>query len=319
MRKVTVPEPELPLGPREKKPVKLLVDRTREPSAKGPGPSKLAYRLSRLWKKTWLRRGVLIGGPVAVLALTGWALSQSADVRAFVTAQKDAVMAALSSRPEFAVTDLRVAGASPDLTREIETVAALPEGASSLDLDVAGLQARLTALPAVRAAKVALRADGVLDIRIDERIAEVLWRDGEGGLWLADRDGVAIAGAEHRALHPRLPVVIGDDAPAAIGEALEVFRAVPDLQGRIRALVRVGARRWDVVLDRGLTIMLPEDAPDAALARVMAWHYGEDLLDRGIAVVDMRQADRPTIRMTAEADELYRLHEAARGSEGEDT
>src|SRR5690606_6967422 len=96
-------------------------------------------------------------------------------------------------------------------------------------------------------------------------------------------------------------------------EALSLFRAVPDLRPRLRAFVRVGQRRWDVVLDRDLRIMLPERGAEAALARVMALHYGEELLDRDLAAIDMRLGARPTLRLTPDALDILRLREAATG------
>ncbi|MEM9139966.1 MAG: cell division protein FtsQ/DivIB, partial [Pseudomonadota bacterium] len=107
-------------------------------------------------------------------------------------------------------------------------------------------------------------------------------------------------------------------APDAMAQGLDLFHSAPDLKPRIRALVHVGARRWNIVLDRGLTIMLPEDAPQDALARVMAWHFGEEVLDRGLVAVDMRLPDRPTLRMNPNAHELLRLRQTTQ-DEGEET
>jgi cell division protein FtsQ len=56
--------------------------------------------------------------------------------------------------------------------------------------------------------------------------------------------------------------------------------------------------------------MLPEADPEPALARVMALHFGEELLDRDLAVIDMRLGDRPTLRMTPRALETFRLRDA---------
>ena len=318
MRTVKRPEVRLekPRDPITRMP-KLITDRRGE--KRSPGPSKLVYRLSRLWKKRWVRRVALVIGPLAVLGPLVWAVATAPSVQAFYAAKREAVAAAISERPEFAIAGLRVSGASTGLARQIEEEVALAPGASSLKLDVAGLQTRIAALPAVRAAHVKLAADKMLDVSVDERIAEALWRDRAGTLWQVDREGVAIARVSARALHPDLPVVLGEGAPAVMAEALQVFRSAPDLQPRIRALVRVGQRRWNIVLDRGLSIFLPADEPTVALGRVMALQYGEELLDRGASVVDMRLADRPTVRMTPEATESYRLQQAAEGEEGEET
>ena len=113
--------------------------------------------------------------------------------------------------------------------------------------------------------------------------------------------------------------MIGDGAEKAVDQALSLFHSFPDLQPRLRALVRVGERRWNIELDRGLTIMLPEQAPKDALARVMAWHYGEEVLERGLVAVDMRLPDRPTLRMNGKAHEILRLRDAVSDGAGEET
>ena len=292
----------------------------------GPGPSKLAYRLARIWMKASIRRAVLLV-PALCLVLVAGRIAMSPAVAAWVDDRREAVVAALSSRPEFAVRGFRVTGASPALEQAIAAVVELPPGASSLTLDVAAVQARVAELGAVRSARVKLGSDGTLRIAIDERIAEALWRpghgegggDGQGELRLVDREGVAIGPAGPRALHPDLPVVIGVGAPEAIAEALALFRTVPDLRPRLRAFVRVGERRWNVALDRGLTILLPEEGAEPALARVMALHYGEELLDRDLAVIDMRLGARPTLRMTPRALEALRLIDAAGDDPGRRT
>lgn len=276
----------------------------------GPGPSRTAYRLSRIWMKARVRRAAL-ALPLVVVALIAARLAADPEVRAMLAERRDAVIAALSQRPEFAVRDLRVIGASERLTGEIRRAADLAPNASSLTIDVDVVQASVAAMGGVRSARVKLGPDGVLLIAVDERAPEALWRDDEGRLWLADRQGVAIALAGPRAGHPKLPVVIGEGAQAAMEEALALFRAAPDLHERLRAFVRVGERRWDLVLDRDLRIMLPADHPLAALARVMALHYGEELLDRDLAAIDMRLGARPTLRPTPDAAEIMRLREIA--------
>jgi cell division protein FtsQ len=63
----------------------------------------------------------------------------------------------------------------------------------------------------------------------------------------------------------------------------------------------MGERRWDMVLDRDQRILLPSDAAVAALDRVIALNDAQDMLNRDVAVVDMRNVGRPTLRMNEEA------------------
>ena len=307
----------LPKAPPKK--LKLLMDLRPEAHRSGPGPSKIMYRLTRSWRKVWVRRAALVVLPLCMIAIIVWRTATDPAVIQMVSEQRAAMLDSMSSRPEFAVHGLRIRGASEPLKPMVEAALEMPENASSLNLEVGAMQARVVALPAVRDADVSLGADGMLDVVVDERIGEAVWRDAEGGLWLVDRDGVEIAEVANRAEKPKLPLVLGRGAPGRMDEALALFNAVPDLQPRMRALIRIGERRWNVALDKGLTILLPEKRATAALERVMAWHFGEDLLDRSLVAVDMRITERPTLRMSPGAAETYRIDLERANAEGEDT
>lgn len=290
------------------------------PAARSPGPSRLAFRMARLWKTPWVRRAVFTGVPAFLLIGFGVKLATSPAVHAVVAEQRAAVMDRLSARPEFAIRGARIAGASQKLGKEVRELIAVPPGASTLNFDVAAAQTAVNEMPAVRSAHVTLAPDGMLDIHIQERLPAALWRDRSDRLWLIDAEGIVLGLAGARADHPALPVLLGDAANRRVAQALDLLRTAPELTGRIRALVRVGQRRWNIVLDRGLTIMLPETGARAALERVMAWHRGPDkVLDRGLSHVDLRVADRPALRMTPKALESRPLDERLRDGSGEET
>ncbi|MDB4092115.1 cell division protein FtsQ, partial [bacterium] len=95
-------------------------------------------------------------------------------------------------------------------------------------------------------------------------------------------------------------------------EARNLMKVAAPLGTRLKGLVRMGERRWDVVLDRGQRIMLPEQEPARALERVIALNQVQDVLERDLARVDMRLAHRPTIRMNENAlKELWRIKTTA--------
>lgn len=322
MRQVTPPTATPSDGAQPEPPVQQSFDFNAPPRApvRSPGPSRLVFRMKRMWKKAWVRRLVLAGLPLALLTGTGVRLALDPAVQGYFAEQRTVAMKRLLARPEFAIRGARVLGASERLEAEILAVVAVPAGASTLTYDVTGAQASVNRLPAVREAQVTLAPDGMLSIHVQERRPRVVWRDAEDRLWLLDIDGVAIGPAGARADHPDLPIILGEAADTAVAEALKLIATAHDLKPRIRALVRVGRRRWNVALDRGMTIMLPEDQPNAALARVMAWHRGPDkVLDRGLSHVDMRVRERPALRMTPRALELRPLDETLRDGTGEET
>lgn len=284
----------------------------------GPGPSKLAYRLTRAWAKPAVRQGVLVYLPLALLGLVGWRLVANDWVRARGVEAVAAVYDLAAERPEFALQGVAVTGGNPDLRAQAERAAEVPPGVSSLKLDVDAVRARIEAIGAVRSASVQIDPQGVLQIRLVERVAAALTRDDQAQLVVLDATGVPIGQAATRVARPDLPLVLGAGATKAVAEAIALNSSQPDLAPRVRAYVRVGERRWDVVLDHDVTIQLPETGAAEALARVMALQYGDELLDRDLATIDMRVPSRPTLRMSPRAAETYQLRRSV-GQEGKDT
>jgi len=137
-------------------------------------------------------------------------------------------------------------------------------------------------------------------VMITERVPVAVWRT-EDGLMLVDETGHRVAGLLSRSDRPDLPLVAGDGAELVMPEALALFDAAGPLSSRIRGLVRMGERRWDIVLDREQRVMLPEKNPVQALERLLALDHAQDLMNRDILTVDLRSDHRPTLRLTPNA------------------
>jgi cell division protein FtsQ len=271
--------------------------------------------VTRLWLRPRVRRLVNFGVPLMAGLAAAWTVSAEYDLRGRALALVEAAREAIVQRPQFVITELVVPDVSRDLAEAIRVAAFVHLPASSLELDVGAVRARVEALDAVERARVRALASGVLEIQAVERVPGVVWRS-EHGLELLDRDGVRVAEIDGRARRPDLPLIAGAGAPGDVREALALFDAARPVGARVRGLVRVGERRWDLVLDRGQVVKLPELEPGAALARVMALAASEDLLKRDVSVVDLRDPRRPMLRLTGHAvAELERLMKTAAGED----
>jgi cell division protein FtsQ len=287
----------------------------RAPRRNDPSPSRWRYRLDRLQRRGSVQFALRhLTGPAAALALGAWVWSQE-PVWIWIEDQIAAASDAIAARPEFAVTQLDITGGGPRLRALARDEIALTGPVSSLMIDLAALRQRVEALPGVASARLSIGPDGVLRAALIERVPVALWR-WEGQLSLIDRDGVVIGPVAARADRPGLPLLIGGGADRAVAEALALTARAAPLADRLRALVRVGERRWSVALDRDQLIELPAGAPESALARVLALDAAEDLLARDALVIDMRLPDRPTLRLSARAvGELKRLRALAAGKD----
>ncbi len=278
-------------------PRRFAAARDAEPGARrDPAPSRLAYRVERLWLTPGFRKAVRVGLPslLIVAALAGW-LGDSGR-RAALQQKLADLRESVENRPEFMVGLMAVDGASEPVANAIRGMLPVTLPASSFRLDLAALRAAIGQIDAVASAELHIRKGGVLQVTVTERVPAVLWRRG-AALEMLDAAGHRVATLLDRAARPDLPVIAGGGAEANVAEALAVLEAARPIRARIRGLVRVGERRWDVVLDRGQRILLPEAGPVAAIQRVIALDQAEDMLGRDLTVVDMRNEKRPTIRL----------------------
>lgn len=269
-----------------------------------PAPSRWAYRMHRLWLTPAFRKLVRVGLPFVAALAAGMIYLSDATRRDAIKLTIADLREEIHTRPEFMVNLMAVDGASEAVSEDIRAIVPVSFPISSFDLDLEQIRADVVELAAVKSASVRIRNGGVLQIDVAERQPVALWRN-DGGLALVDRDGVVLDQVAHRAAEPGLPLVAGERAQAQIGEALQLFAAAAPLKDRVRGLVRMGERRWDLVLDRGQRIMLPEYEPVQALERVIALSAAQDMLARDLVAVDMRLAWRPTIRLDAEAVENW--------------
>ncbi|QPM89226.1 cell division protein FtsQ/DivIB [Pseudooceanicola algae] len=274
--------------------------RTQAPRRADPAPSRWSYRKERLMLTPGFRLLLRVILPL-VLVLAIAAIYFHSDARRLAMIEMvEGWKTDFQDRPQFMVARLEVAGASAGTETAIRTAAAtdLPKSSFALDLDM--LKARVETLPAVAEASVQVRSGGVLYIAITERVPVALLRRADA-LVMIDQAGDVTGRLETRIDRPGLPLLAGRGAGAHVAEALTLLTAADPVEDRIRGLERIGERRWDLVLDRGQRIMLPEDRPVQALEQVLALHQAQELLDRDVAAVDMRLAARPTVRLTPDA------------------
>lgn len=267
-----------------------------------PAPSRLSYRFQRWMLTPGIRMGVRMGLPVLAIAAAVGLYFASEDRREAVSAYVAGIRTSIQERPEFMVNLMAIDGASTGLSDDIRDVVPLDFPISSWDLDVEQMRDTITGLDPVKSATVRIRPGGILQVDVIERQPVLVWRTREG-IELLDDTGVHVDYTPSRKDHADLPLIAGKGADQHVTEALEIFRTSRSLGERVRGLVRVGERRWDLVLDRGQRIMLPTERPVRALERVLAVNEVQDLLERDVAVVDMRLGQRPTIRMTKAASE----------------
>lgn len=270
-----------------------------EKSAKAkhdPAPSRAKYRWDRLMLRPRSRAAILRGVPALVFLGAVGLLFTNAQLRQDIVSTYTQLRADIVQRPELYVQVMEVKGASPRVDRQIRLSSGLDLPVSSFEMDLNALKDRLERLDAIEAVSVYLRAGGILQVDVTERVPVLLWR-GPTGLEAIDLEGVRTAYVDERSSYPGLPIIAGLGAKTEVEEALHLFRQARPLATDIRALKRVGKRRWDLVLTGGTVVKLPQERPGRALSHLLSLVAEDALIDRNITAIDLRDLSRPTIRV----------------------
>jgi len=162
----------------------------------------------------------------------------------------------------------------------------------ALDLDAA--RERIEALPWIASASIERHLPDTVYLRITERRPIARWFS-DKRMHVVDRGGATIA-LKDGERYGSLPLVTGPGAPQAVGELLELLRAYPEVAGRVVQARRLGRRRWDLIFDKGVIVMLPEETPRQAWRRFVQLARSQRLLDRGLVAVDLRLPGRIVLR-----------------------
>lgn len=157
---------------------------------------------------------------------------------------------------------------------------------------------RLEALPWVAHAAVERRAPGAIHVQIVEREPFALWQQ-DRHLAVVDRAGVVLAERNLERFGDLL-LLVGHDAPRRAGELLEIIATEPELARRVTAAVRVGGRRWNVLLDDAIEVKLPEEEVVAAWNRLARLERANGLLARDVSAIDLRLSDRLMVTLPNE-------------------
>ena len=261
-----------------------------------PSPSRYAYRMQRLWLTPLFRVLVRFGLPVLLVAAVAGLVFYDEGRRTALAQSFAGLRQKFEQRPEFRVSYVSIEGASPDLSDAVRAKLGLKLPQSSFDLDLDALRLKAEGLDAVQSAELRVRSGGVLQVVLTEREPALVWRI-EDRLVLLDATGHRVAGLAERGDRADLPLVAGEGADAATTEALAILDASGPIASRLRGLVRMGDRRWDIVLDRKQRIQLPAENPVPALERLLALDQAEKLLDRDILAIDLRNEQRPVLRL----------------------
>ena len=193
-----------------------------------------------------------------------------------------------------AVHEVLVEGRVETTKEQLLKTVGIRRGDPILALDTEAIRDALIALGWIANATVERRLPGTVYLRLWERKAMAIWQH-EGTFVLVDETGAEI-GTQGLDRYTHLKVIVGKDAPLHAPNLLDILATAPPLMKRVRAAIWVSGRRWNLRLDDGIDIRLPEENAQAAWTRLATLERDRQLLNQDIIAVDLRIRDRLVVQ-----------------------
>jgi cell division protein FtsQ len=210
--------------------------------------------------------------------LSGWAAYQ-------VRRAADAGIR-LTQRAHFAVKDVVVEGRRYTSKDELAEALDVKAGSPILAFSPAQAYDRITGLPWVAEATVERRLPDTLYVRLTERRPMARWQH-DGATVVIDSEGAPIPNASP-ADFPDLLLVAGDKAPEDTKHLLISLKKFPAIMALVQSAVRVSERRWNLYLQSGQIVRLPENNVADAVRQMEDLIKSHKILDRNVTTIDLR-------------------------------
>lgn len=254
------------------------------------------WRLLLRRQRRLLRPAAWIAGGLAIciLSLIVWrsASSHTGPGGSLVTMRER--LGAVAAASGLQVTEIVIEGRANTPEPVLRAAIGVTKGDPILGFSLEETKVHIEMIPWVEHATVERRLPGTLVINLQERRPFAIWQN-QGKFVLVDRAGQVVANQDV-AQFRHLPLIVGQGAPVAAATLLDALRDRPALAEKVSASVRVGERRWNLRMTNGTDVMLPEGHEVVALDRLVQLQQDRSVLDRPLAVIDMRLPDRLVFR-----------------------
>jgi cell division protein FtsQ len=192
----------------------------------------------------------------------------------------------------FGISEIHLAGNGRVPPETILAALGMSPGESIFAAKLAQARNRIMALDWVASADVVRRYPDSIFVTVVEKRPFALWQspalgNGKGGVAIVERAGGVITtqGVEKFA---RLPKLVGVGAPAAAADLVDAVMTHRAAAARVAAYEYVSQRRWNLILNDGVVVKLPEINWRKELDSLEHLIVDAGILERDVTEIDLR-------------------------------
>ena len=252
---------------------------------KKPPNNPLSRLFGRLRAFLTFRRPMLVM-TLGIVGLTALAALFASGVIGRTVHHAGAAVDAIVADAGFGIAKLHLAGNVHTAPVTILAALGFEPGQSIFTADLPGARARLLRLPWVAEAEVKRRYPDDIGVRIVEKQPFARYQSPKG-LYVVERSGGLITDKD---LGPfrSLPLLAGDGAPRAAAEFIDTVAQHRAIVARVGTYQYQSGRRWNLLLDDGVIVKLPETGWQKQLDALEHLIVDKGILERDLAEIDLR-------------------------------
>lgn len=221
----------------------------------------------------------------------------------YVVRQSEKMVKTIRQKAHLTLERVIIEGHIRTHKEDVMRVLNIAQGMPILEVNLDEVRSRIAELPWIKSVRVERHLPASLYIRVEEKTPIAVWQN-KGKYFPLDETGAPIN--DNKTVLSNLILVVGKDAPAHTTDLINGLSRYPHLAPLVRSAVRVGERRWNLILfdiEKGTVIYLPESQIEGALKRLQSLHKTQQILDKDFKVIDLRLNDRLIVRTTADLDD----------------
>ncbi|HEY4275374.1 MAG TPA: FtsQ-type POTRA domain-containing protein [Rhizomicrobium sp.] len=234
----------------------------------------------------FFRRPILLMSLGLVLFAAVAALFVSGVIGRTIHGTGDAIDA-VAADAGFGISEIHLAGNSRVPPETILAALGMKPGESIFGAKLRDARARILALDWVASADVVRRYPDSIFVTIVEKRPFALWRSPQGGVAVVERAGGVIT-AQGVEKFARLPKLLGAGAPEAAAAMIDAVTAHRAVAARVAAYEYVSQRRWNLILNDGVVVKLPEADWAKELGALDHLIVDAGVLERDVTEIDLR-------------------------------
>ena len=264
-----------------------------------PRPSKIRYRLERVWLRLWLRKLILYLSLILVFSTFCLLIFVYSSDWIKLKDYKNYFKNNIFERPELSVSKLEIKTTNLDLINQINAILKLSFPINSIKLDINHIQKIINQIDSVESSNVRINDSGVLLVEVIERKPVAVYRENDD-LALIDLKGYKINNIFSRNDRKDLPLIVGTGGNHQVKEALEIYQLLSIYLNEIRGLIRIGERRWDIIFKNNKRIKLSEKYPKRSLRNFLSSDKSYLISSNDFVIIDLRFTNKIILRKLTE-------------------